>query len=42
MLTTMGHFLPHLSPASPNMAAPTERSSRVRVMASVILVLETS
>lgn len=33
MLTTMGHLRPHLSPARPNMAAPIDLSSSVRVMA---------
>jgi hypothetical protein len=40
MLNTMGHLRPHLSPARPNMAAPTDRSSRVRVMAVETSVLE--
>lgn len=33
MLPTMGHFLPNLSPSRPKTAAPTDRKSRVNVMA---------
>ena len=40
MLATMGHLRPHLSPAKPNMAAPTDRSRSVNVIAVVMSVLE--
>jgi len=39
ILSTIGHFLPYLSPANPNSAAPTDLRSNVSVIAVEIFVL---